>query len=39
MQSAGLEWVYRTMLEPKRLLGRYLKTNPAALWRIIFHSK
>lgn len=39
MQNAGLEWVYRTALEPKRLLGRYLKTNPTALWRIIFHSK
>ncbi|WP_449394045.1 WecB/TagA/CpsF family glycosyltransferase [Devosia riboflavina] len=39
MQSAGLEWVYRTMIEPRRLLGRYLKTNPAALWQIIFHSK
>lgn len=39
MQNAGLEWVYRTMIEPRRLLGRYLKTNPAALWQIIFHSK
>lgn len=39
MQNAGLEWVYRTALEPRRLLGRYLKTNPAALWRILFHSK
>ncbi|HWV21477.1 MAG TPA: WecB/TagA/CpsF family glycosyltransferase [Devosia sp.] len=39
MQNAGLEWVYRTMIEPQRLLGRYLKTNPAALWQIIFHSK
>lgn len=39
MQNAGLEWAYRSMLEPRRLLGRYLKTNHAALWQIIFHSK
>lgn len=39
MQDFGLEWAYRAMLEPRRLLGRYIKTNPAALWQIIFHSK
>ena len=30
MQLAGLEWAYRTYLEPRRLAGRYLITNPHA---------
>ena len=30
MQLAGLEWTYRTYLEPRRLAGRYLVTNPHA---------
>jgi N-acetylglucosaminyldiphosphoundecaprenol N-acetyl-beta-D-mannosaminyltransferase len=28
MQERGLEWVYRTFQEPRRLLRRYLTTNP-----------
>ena len=28
MQERGLEWIYRTVQEPRRLLGRYLTTNP-----------
>ena len=39
MQAAGLEWAYRTMLEPRRLLGRYLRTNIIAMWQIVKHSK
>jgi N-acetylglucosaminyldiphosphoundecaprenol N-acetyl-beta-D-mannosaminyltransferase len=39
MQAAGLEWVYRTILEPRRLLGRYLTTNAIAVWQIVMHSK
>ncbi len=27
MQKFGLEWLYRTSQEPRRLLGRYVKTN------------
>jgi N-acetylglucosaminyldiphosphoundecaprenol N-acetyl-beta-D-mannosaminyltransferase len=30
MQLAGLEWAYRTYLEPRRLARRYLMTNPHA---------
>jgi N-acetylglucosaminyldiphosphoundecaprenol N-acetyl-beta-D-mannosaminyltransferase len=30
MRLAGLEWAYRTYLEPRRLAGRYLMTNPHA---------
>lgn len=32
MQDAGLEWAYRIYLEPRRLAGRYLMTNPHALF-------
>jgi exopolysaccharide biosynthesis WecB/TagA/CpsF family protein len=32
MQRAGLEWAYRIYLEPRRLAGRYLMTNPHALF-------
>jgi len=39
MQNVGLEWLYRTILEPRRLLSRYLKTNPIALWQIMFNSR
>ena len=28
MQKSGLEWVFRMLTEPRRLTGRYLKTNP-----------
>jgi N-acetylglucosaminyldiphosphoundecaprenol N-acetyl-beta-D-mannosaminyltransferase len=28
MQERGLEWIYRTWQEPRRLLRRYLTTNP-----------
>lgn len=32
MQRLGLEWLYRTWLEPRRLGWRYLVTNPHAAW-------
>jgi len=35
MQSAGLEWAYRMYLEPRRLSGRYLTTNPHALFLLL----
>jgi exopolysaccharide biosynthesis WecB/TagA/CpsF family protein len=35
MQSAGLEWAYRIYLEPQRLTGRYLVTNPHALFLLL----
>jgi N-acetylglucosaminyldiphosphoundecaprenol N-acetyl-beta-D-mannosaminyltransferase len=34
MARAGLAWVYRLMLEPKRLWRRYLKANPRFIWAI-----
>jgi exopolysaccharide biosynthesis WecB/TagA/CpsF family protein len=38
MQSAGLEWIYRIWLEPRRLAMRYLTTNPQAIGALIRHS-
>lgn len=38
MQSAGLEWLYRAWLEPRRLGMRYLTTNPQAIRALIRHS-
>ncbi len=35
MQNAGLEWAYRIYLEPRRLVGRYLMTNPHALFLLL----
>lgn len=32
MQRASLEWLYRLLQDPKRLFGRYLKTNFKYLW-------
>ena len=39
MQKVGLEWAYRTWLEPRRLFWRYLVTNPKALVHIIRRSQ
>ena len=35
MQQAGLEWVWRIWLEPRRLFWRYLTTNPRALYLLL----
>ncbi len=39
MQAVGLEWAYRTMLEPKRLFWRYLTTNPRALYLLFSRNR
>lgn len=39
MQRAGLEWLYRTLLEPRRLLWRYFVTNPVAIWQMLRYSE
>jgi N-acetylglucosaminyldiphosphoundecaprenol N-acetyl-beta-D-mannosaminyltransferase len=38
MQSVGLEWLHRLALEPRRLLLRYLTTNPHALYVLLTSS-
>ena len=39
MQQAGLEWVWRIWLEPRRLFWRYLTTNPRALYLLLNRSR
>lgn len=39
MQDAGLEWLYRLMRDPGRLSGRYLVTNPHALYLLMRRSR
>jgi N-acetylglucosaminyldiphosphoundecaprenol N-acetyl-beta-D-mannosaminyltransferase len=39
MQTAGLEWVWRIWLEPRRLFWRYLTTNPRALYLLLNNSQ
>ena len=34
MQRAGLEWLYRLALEPRRLARRYLLGNPRFMWAV-----
>jgi exopolysaccharide biosynthesis WecB/TagA/CpsF family protein len=34
MRRLGIEWIYRLLLEPSRLAGRYLVGNPIFLWRV-----
>lgn len=38
MQAMGLEWLYRTLLEPRRLLMRYVVTNAHSIWLFITKS-
>ncbi|HJQ95309.1 MAG TPA: WecB/TagA/CpsF family glycosyltransferase [Acidimicrobiia bacterium] len=35
MQRAGFEWLYRLVQEPGRLWRRYLRNNPAFVWRVL----
>ncbi len=35
MQAIGLEWLYRILMEPRRLFMRYLTTNPHALFLLM----
>jgi len=39
MQAAGLEWAYRIYMEPKRLVGRYVRTNPHALFLLLTKTR
>jgi N-acetylglucosaminyldiphosphoundecaprenol N-acetyl-beta-D-mannosaminyltransferase len=39
MQAAGLEWAFRTLLEPRRLAGRYIMTNPHALFLLVTRTR
>jgi exopolysaccharide biosynthesis WecB/TagA/CpsF family protein len=39
MQRLGFEWLWRTMMEPRRLFWRYLTTNPRAVYALLRYSK
>jgi exopolysaccharide biosynthesis WecB/TagA/CpsF family protein len=39
MQEAGLEWAFRLGLEPRRLLTRYLTTNPVAAYLLLTQTR
>jgi N-acetylglucosaminyldiphosphoundecaprenol N-acetyl-beta-D-mannosaminyltransferase len=39
MQNAGLEWAFRLGLEPRRLLKRYLTTNPVAAFLLLTQTR
>ncbi len=39
MQKAGFEWLWRMLIEPRRLFWRYLTTNPRALYALLRYSK
>jgi len=39
MQAIGLEWAWRTSLEPRRLFWRYLTTNPRALYLLFRQNR
>ena len=39
MQRAGLEWAWRVGLEPRRLMWRYVSTNPRAALLLLSASK
>ena len=38
MQNVCLEWLWRALMEPRRLFWRYLTTNPQAIYRILRYS-
>lgn len=38
MQNAGLEWLFRTIQEPRRLFWRYFVTNGHAIWLLLKDS-
>lgn len=39
MRHAGLEWIFRLALEPRRLAGRYLIGNPVFVLRVLLRRR
>ena len=39
MQKAGFEWLWRLLMEPRRLFWRYATTNPRAVWAMLRESR
>jgi N-acetylglucosaminyldiphosphoundecaprenol N-acetyl-beta-D-mannosaminyltransferase len=38
MQRSGLEWLFRLLMEPRRLWRRYLINNPHFLWLVLLQA-
>lgn len=38
IQRAGLEWLFRLCMEPRRLWRRYLRNNPYFLWLLLLQA-
>ena len=36
MQRSGLEWLFRLLMDPRRLWRRYFRNNPRFLWLVIW---
>jgi N-acetylglucosaminyldiphosphoundecaprenol N-acetyl-beta-D-mannosaminyltransferase len=39
IQKLGFEWLWRALMEPRRLLWRYLTTNPRAVYAMLRNSR
>lgn len=39
MQKSNMEWFYRLIQDPKRLFGRYFKTNGKFIWNAVIRGK
>jgi N-acetylglucosaminyldiphosphoundecaprenol N-acetyl-beta-D-mannosaminyltransferase len=39
VQKTGFEWLWRLLMEPRRLFWRYVTTNPQAIWAILRDSR
>lgn len=39
MQKTNLEWLYRLMMEPRRLFKRYFVTNSKFIWNVVIRGK
>ncbi len=39
MQKCNLEWFYRLLQDPKRLFGRYIRTNTKFIWHVVIRGK
>jgi N-acetylglucosaminyldiphosphoundecaprenol N-acetyl-beta-D-mannosaminyltransferase len=39
VQRLGFEWLWRALMEPRRLFWRYLTTNPVAVYAMLRNSK
>jgi N-acetylglucosaminyldiphosphoundecaprenol N-acetyl-beta-D-mannosaminyltransferase len=37
IKRSGLQWVHRLLQDPKRLWHRYLRNNPAFIWKVFVH--